>query len=491
MKRAFVCVALACASMGCASSQTTLVKPDTVTSNTVAENKDGPTDSQATIATDAVQASVNDKWLGAASGSQFVHVSGANQFIGVWVDVPEVASRQHVPMALTLTIDTSGSMGGEKIVQARRAAKELVSKMKNGDMVAIHTFSDAAHELVPPTRLNARSRAAVVSEISELSADGATNMHEALTLAISRSRSAPSTHPVRRVVLISDGRATAGPTSVHALADVAERGTEFGVQVTSLGVGLDYDENALNALAKRSSGRLFHLADAKEMPSIIKNELALLQKTMATNAFVELVPAPGVQLVSAAGVRTAWGGAASRSRIMNIPLGTMFSGQRRELLVRFRMNSDQVEGSAPIVSARLHFSDPTDGNVARVQEVVVRGKLTNDMSLVNEHMNPDVQAIVALNEAAALATAARSDVDSGEFDKADQQLAVAEGKLREKAKHAKTARDRARMRKAADSVASNRRAVDKAKKAKPAARAAAARGASLEMNDAAMEMEGF
>jgi Ca-activated chloride channel family protein len=488
MKQVALCALIACASMACAS-QTTIPHPQTATSNEVAtDGSEGVTKIATAGDEDIVEATVQNKhWLNASGGSEFVHVGGQEQFIGVWVDVPKSVKRAHVPMALTLTIDTSGSMGGQKIVQARAAAKELVRAMKNGDIVSIHTFSDSANELVHQTVLRPNNRQVIMNTLSELSADGATNMFDALQLAIGRARSAPSTHPVRRVVIISDGRATAGPTSTHTLADIAERGTQFGVQVTALGVGLDYDEDALNALAVRSSGRLFHLADASEMPSIIKAELNLLQKTMATNATVRVVPAPGVQLLGANGVRSSWG----TNRTLEIPLGTMFAGQRREVLVRFRMMSDLVEGTAPIASARLHFNDPTDGGVPRVQEVVVRGKLTTDMALVNEHQNPDVQAIVAMNEASTLANLARADVSSGNFDNADLQLARAEKKLRERAHHAKNKRDKKRILAAVASVATSRRGVQSAAKAKPAAKRKAQRASSLQLNDFAMEAQGY
>jgi Ca-activated chloride channel family protein len=335
--------------------------------------------------------------------------------------------------------------------------------------------------------LRHNTRAAIMSTLSELSADGATNMSDALNLAIGRARHAPSSHPVRRVVMISDGRATAGHTSTHTLAQIAENGTQFGVQVTSLGVGLDYDEDTLNALAVRSSGRLYHLSDPREMAGIIKSELNLLDKTMATNAAIEIVAAPGVQLIAADGVRSSWG----QNRSLRVPLGTMFSGQRREVLVRFRMTGDLVEGSAPIVSTRLHFDDPSDGGIARVQEVVVRATLTHDMSMVREHQNHEVQAIIAMQEASTMAAQARSDVSSGNFDEADVQLARAETKLRERAQHAKSKKDQARITAAADSVAQNRRAVQGAAAAPPAARASAARKSSLELNDFAMEAQGY
>jgi Ca-activated chloride channel family protein len=496
MKRAMPTTLLAFATMACAQTATL---PATTAQTVAADAIDGPLVAKGASAVSgapgeatepAVPAKLADPdapWLGAAGSSRYVLVGG-QQFVGVWVDVPEAAPRGHVPVSLTLTIDTSGSMEGDKIVRAREAARTLVSSLKDGDMVAIQSFSNMAQELVGPTVLDQRTRAMALGRIAELEASGATNLFEGLSLAMSRASNTPASHPVRRVVLISDGRATAGETSIHSLSMVAERGTQLGVQVTSFGVGLDYDEDALNELAVRSSGRLFHLTDASELPSIVKNELKLLQSTMATAAVIEVAAAPGVQLMQPSNAMSHWGGS---SNVLRIPVGTLFAGQRREVLVPFRMSTHEVEGTRPIVSVRLHFADPTDGGVPRVQEVVVRGELTTDSSLPAEHPTPEVQALIAMQNTAAVATAARRQIAAGDFDGADDELARAETELREQAKKAKDDHDRARMTAAADKVGRTRGAVRAAKMAPPSARPAAQRSSALEANDVAMDASGF
>lgn len=490
MRNLALSAVLACASTACATSQPITQPPQQAASAAAAIHAAGPS-SDATIAEGPAPVATSvarSQWLGAAAASKFVMAHHGDQFAGVWIDVPEAVDRAHVPMMITLTIDTSGSMANEKIVQARAAARTLVTQMHDGDIVALQTFSDTAHELVPATVLDAHSRMRVMGTIAELNADGSTNIEDGLSTALRTSRHAPSTHPVRRVVMISDGRATAGNTSAHVLGQIAEVGTRFGVQVTSLGVGLDYDEQTLNELAIRSSGRLYHLADEREMSGIVKGELKLLQSTMATNAVVEVVPAPGVQLVANGGaIRSEWGNGGT----LRFPLGTVFGGQRRELLVRFRITDTAVEGPRPIASARLIFEDPTDGGVQRVQEAIVRAELTTDPTLVSMHGNPDVQAIIAIEQASTLAQHARADIDSDRFDQADAQLARAEQSLRENAAKAKDMRAKQRLLQTAAGMASTRRSVEHAKAAPAPMRAAAKRASSLDANDAAMEASGY
>jgi Ca-activated chloride channel family protein len=425
-------------------------------------------------------------WIGAAGGSDFVLAGSSETVLGVWVDVPAAARKGHSPTSVALVIDTSGSMSGPKMDNARAAARSFVEKLSDGDIVSIHTFSDEALERVPPTELRRDSRAAIIRAINTLEPSGSTNLFDGLRLGENRAFAAPVSHPVRRVVVISDGIANIGPSSPEILGELAGRGAERGVQVTALGVGLDYDERTLNALAVRSSGRLYHLAEPRDMSAMLERELSLLQATAATAAFVEVVPAPGVQLVNANGLpfERAQGGA------IRIPLGAMFGGQHREMLVRAHVVA-AGDGSRPLASVRLHFNDPSDGNIERVQEVVARYQVTTDRLAVEQHQNEKTRAISATQEAAQVTIAAAQKLNDGHFDMADKDLAAAENKLRVSAAQTAKAEDKQRMLATASRISTVRAAAKAASMAPAAASAPAKRARALEANQAGMEASGF
>lgn len=298
--------------------------------------------------------------------------------------------------------------------------------------------------------------------------------------------SAPNTHAIRRVVLISDGIANIGPSTPELLGELAARGAERGVQVTAVGVGLDYDENTLNALAIRSSGRLHHMAETHELPAILEKEMALLKATAVTNAVVEVIPAPGVQLLGADGVRSEWvtGGG------LRVPLGTLFGGQHREMLMRVRVTA-AADGTHPLASVRLHFTDPSEGNLARVQEVIARYTATADNTQLERHANARTQSIIAVQEAGRLAVQAAQSVNQGSWDKADKDLAVAEEKLRETAKQIRDAKEKKRVEDAAARMATARKKTQAAAAAPAAAKPAAKRSQALDLNASGMKEMGY
>jgi Ca-activated chloride channel homolog len=482
MRKAMIGAVLVCL-VGCGTTTPQAVTP------VVGDAGSKPAASVATASStsppEVPAAPASSTWIGASAASDAILAGGGETFMGVWVDVPTAVQKARAPIAISLVIDTSGSMAGPKIEHARAAARSLVKSLSDGDVVSIHTFSDEAQERVPPTVLDGTSRRRIDATIAELGSNGGTNLFDGMRMGASRAIHAPPTHLVRRVVLISDGMATVGPTTPDVIGALAARSADQGAQVTAIGVGLEYDENTLNALAIRSSGRLYHLGEPREMASMLDRELKLLQQTMAAGAFVDIVPAPGVQIIAAEGIR-----ADAHDGGLRVPLGAMFGGQRREMLVRVRV-TDTTPGTRPLASVRLHFKDPAENGLERVQEVVARFEVTQDPLVVERRRNSRTQEIIAMNEVARGSAVAAQQVNSGDFAAADRQLAQTEEKLKDSAKKATDARERDRILSAAGAVSSSRRAAAAVSAAPPAARPAAKRAMSLEMNDKAMDASGF
>lgn len=425
----------------------------------------------------------NGTWIGAAPEGELLSMSTRETFLGVWVDVPEARTGARPPMEVVLVVDTSGSMAGSKIESARAAATKLVNSLKDGDIVALDSFSDEADSLVAPTRLDSSSRQEILRQIGRLQPKGSTNMFSGLNLAESQLAGAPADHPLRRVVMISDGIANVGPSSPDVLGAVAERGLRNRSQITSFGVGIDYDERTLNALSIRSNGRIYHIGEPREMAHVLDSELALLDAIVASDSFVEVTPAPGVQLMGADGLRTE-----NHDGALRIPLGALHAGQHREALVRVRLTDPSAfEGhSHALASVRLRFRDAADGDLERVQEVTTRTQLSTDDAAVAASVSSRTKAIIAINDASKNELQAAQNMNAGKFDAADKDLERTERALVAQAATAAPPEQK-RLKEAAGKVAVARKAA----RAAPAAPAAVQREQALHLNADAMQQSGF
>ena len=423
-------------------------------------------------------------WVGAAADSDVLLARGGDAFVGVWVDIPEgTRAKVRAPVDLALVVDTSGSMEGAKIQAARASARTIVQRLAEGDVISVDTFSDHARTLVAPVVITPETRARVLSAIAELGTGGSTNMAEGLELAEMHVAQAPHDHPVRRIVMISDGQANVGLSSPQALGELAQRSLALGAQVTSLGVGFDYDERTLDAIAERTSGRLFHVGDPREMTATLEHEIDLLAATVADQASLEIVPAPGVVLVSVEGARIEGG----PNGAVRIPLGTLYAGQHREALVRMRLTESASGAQRALASVRLQFHDPAENDVERVQEVLARATVSDDPVAVASHANAKTHAMMAMVEAAKTEIQAAQDVGSGNFMQAEQSLAVAQKGLLDEAAKTKDDDARKKLTVAAATVGVARARAAAAPKAAPAKM----REDVLEMNSAGMKAMGY
>lgn len=379
-------------------------------------------------------------WIGAApSRSVVVPGTGEPVWIGVWIDAPTgapVAARP--PMSLSLVVDTSGSMAGPKIENARLAATSLLEGVGTGDVVSIDAFSNDVRTLAPPTPVGPQTIGPLIEAVRGLAAMGGTNLYGGLEAGAAHA-AASRAHAIRRVIVISDGQANVGPSSPEDLGQLAARGTENGVQVSAIGVGLDYDERTLGELARRSSGRLYHLEEPSQLAAILDEEVRLLGATVATGAFLEVSAGPGVTLEGAA-----FADARDVNGRLRIKLGALHAGQRRELLVRAKVNGSPGS-EQQLATVRLVYQDRAREGRWSVQTMAVRGKLGDDARAAEASMNTQVQAIVARHEGAEAQRRAATLMNAGRGADAASELRKGEERVTAAAKRADDPAERARL----------------------------------------------
>jgi Ca-activated chloride channel family protein len=378
-------------------------------------------------------------WIGAAPAQAVIVPNGAPTWVGIWITAPEAAPREaRPPMSLALVVDTSGSMAGAKIENARLAAISLLEGVVPGDVVSIDAFSNQVVSIAQPTRIGAGTIGPLVEAVRRLEAGGGTFLYGGLRAGTAHA-AASRAHPLRRVIVISDGLANAGPSTPEALGDLAAEGTELGVQVSAIGVGLDYDERTLGELARRSSGRLYHLEDPAQLAGIMDQEVRLLSSTVATGAYLEISAAPGVELDGHESAAVRGEGGALRVR-----LGSLYAGQRRELLMQARVRG-RPGVEKELAKVRLVYEDRTSGARWAAQAVSVRARLDDDAKAAEASADARVQALVTRHEAAEAQRKAAAQLDAGQHDAAAASLSAAEAKVVAAAKRADDPAERARL----------------------------------------------
>ncbi len=154
------------------------------------------------------------------------------------------------PREVTLVIDRSGSMRGQKMDQAREAALQVVEGLKPGEYFNIIDYSDSIASFAEkPVAKNDQTIQQVREYIKSLTANGGTNIHDALLEAL---RQAPTEGTLPVVLFLTDGLPTVGQTGEKDIRDAAKAANASGRRIFTFGVGFDVNAPLLTGIARGS-----------------------------------------------------------------------------------------------------------------------------------------------------------------------------------------------------------------------------------------------
>jgi len=173
----------------------------------------------------------------------------------------ELASSRDEPVDLTLVMDTSGSMAGAAMTNAKAAAQALVNELAPNDRVAVISFSDSVVVVQDYTA----DRALVLAAIDGLVAQGNTALYQATAVAAFKAVSSTATR--KAVVLLSDG-ADFGGASAATRDESVNAARNAGVPYFTIAQGSDLDLPYLREIADVSRGRLLEAVNPSELQNL-------------------------------------------------------------------------------------------------------------------------------------------------------------------------------------------------------------------------------
>jgi len=204
------------------------------------------------------------------------------------------AAAPRPPLHLAVVLDRSGSMGGEPLRQACRCAAAILDRMGPQDRLAIITYDNRARVLRPCTPVS--DPEAIRLALAGVQAGGCTDLHLGWTTGIRELRRAHQGEAISRVLLLSDGQANEGIVAPEELAAACALAQAEGFSTSTYGLGSDFGEGVMTAMAKHGQGRSYYGETAEDLLDPFMEEFDLLSNMEARGLTVALASLPGLRV---------------------------------------------------------------------------------------------------------------------------------------------------------------------------------------------------
>ncbi len=391
----------------------------------------------ATSPTEALPAASDLLTLDTAPGNRFVRADQRGEaVIRVRINGQKLHDARRPPVNLGLVVDTSGSMEGDAIRDARAASLALLESLSEGDRLSIVTFDSHAEVLVPATRLDKETIVKMRERIGTMKAQGTTDLAGGLRAALAQVLSGFQANGVNRIVLLGDGV----PNDEPSVLPIAKQAAASMVPVTVLGLGVDYNETLMNQIAQQSGGKYHFVRDSSAVATVFKDELVRVKRVVARNTHLRLRPGPGVTIDEVVGVPASASGAD-----VDVALGDVSEGDQRDVIVRLSVSGRRAGSLVEIVDAEVSFDRVSVGGRLTAQKFVgarasadtkeIAAAIDNDVQRAAAHARVASKIVraIALARAGSLGEA-RTLLDDAERDARAAAKLYDDATLEEKAK---------------------------------------------------------
>jgi len=310
---------------------------------------------------------------------------------------------------LGLVVDTSGSMEGSAIEDARKASLALVDALSEGDRLAVVVFHSATEVLVPSTVLTKETIADIRTKIAGIKASGTTDLGGGLAAGLGEVRKAFQRDGINRVVLLGDGV----PNDPSMLPSLSQSAAAQQISITTLGLGLDYDETLMSQLALNSGGKYHYLKDSSQVAKVFTDEVLRLKQVTGRATSVAIAPGPGVVVKEILGLPVQHIG--NKSVVL---LGDMSEGDERDVLVKLSVQGRHAGSLVELLDAEVGVDNPQKPGQRVSERAFVSLKSTADTGEIDKSRDHAVELSVARMSVAnaivrAIALARMGDLANG------------------------------------------------------------------------------
>ncbi len=195
-----------------------------------------------------------------------VHNKGEHYWLAV-ISADRMTNRQkNIPLNLTIALDRSGSMRGEKMKQAKEVCASIIGQLGKNDHFSLITYNEGISTYNDNLPANVNDQQSAYQWLDKIFVRGGTNIYDALETSL---QTKPNTAQVPIVLFITDGIPTIGKTSEKEISSLITDKNPYSKRVYSVGLGVDLNAPLLRQMATKSGGLATYVMPGRDLKSAL------------------------------------------------------------------------------------------------------------------------------------------------------------------------------------------------------------------------------
>ena len=283
------------------------------------------------------------------SGNRQISNKGQQEVIHIGIKAAKTAFEDLPPLNLAFVIDTSGSMSGDdKLQWVKDSFQIFIERVREEDFVSLVQFSSESQVIFPSTRMESQSkRDLFTAAVEKMESGGETNLTAGLEDGYAQVLANFRGDYSNRVLFLTDGVGDS-----EGILDMADSYSRLGINVSTIGVGTDFDVNLMAELARRGGGSSRFISDREQMRKTFGDELDRMVVPAARNLSIRL------KLPEWARVTDTWGYNHQRApNHVTYSLPTLHNGDYETILAKIQIDPVNLIGEHTMAEFTVSYEN--------------------------------------------------------------------------------------------------------------------------------------
>jgi len=315
------------------------------------------------------------------AGHKQVSIHGQEEVIQIGIQGRREKYEDIPLMNLAFVFDKSGSMSGkDKIEWVRKAFDIFIYRLREEDTVSIVAFAERADVLLPATRLwEIGSRKLLMERVRAVTPEGESDFKAGLLAGYDQINSRSHEATINRIIFISDGLG-----EYDDLLEMADRFREEGINISTVGVGMDFNLELMSQLANRGGGSSRFMSNREKINEIFNTDLDRMAVPVATDLKMEM------EFLQEVNIQNTWGyDHVIEDGKIQYSLATLHNRDYETILIQVHIPPGQSEGTRDFARFTLTYRDRA-GRTLTSGPHVIRLKYSDTVASYASFSNPMV-----------------------------------------------------------------------------------------------------